>query len=36
VEKTSDKKIKEKLNISKEPALIVEEENIDFIDTIFE
>jgi hypothetical protein len=36
LEKTSDKKIKEKLNISKEPALIVEEESIDFTDTIFE
>lgn len=36
LEKTNNKEIKEKLSISKEPALIVEEENIDFIDTIFE
>jgi hypothetical protein len=36
LEKSNNKKIKEKLNISKEPALIIEEENIDFIDTIFE
>lgn len=36
VEVTLDKKLKEELNITKEPALIVEEEAIDFKDTIFE
>jgi hypothetical protein len=36
IETTNDEKIKEELNIKKEPALIVEEEAIDFKDTIFE
>lgn len=36
VKKTNNLKIKEKLNITKEPALIVEEESIDFTDMIFE
>jgi len=36
VETTTDIKLKEELNITKEPALIVEEESIDFKDTIFE
>ena len=36
VETTMDEKLKEELNITKEPALIVEEEAIDFKDTIFE
>ena len=36
IEETFDSKLKEKLNIKKEPALIVEEEEIDFLDTIFE
>jgi hypothetical protein len=36
LEVINDKKLKSKLNISKKPALIVEEENIDFIDVIFE
>lgn len=33
---TYDEKLKKELNIKKEPALIVEEESIDFVDTIFE
>ncbi len=36
VETTMDQKLKEELNITKEPALIIEEEEIDFKDTIFE
>ncbi|MDD2871734.1 MAG: hypothetical protein PHS49_07140 [Candidatus Gracilibacteria bacterium] len=36
VETTHDEAIKNELNITKEPALIVEEEAIDFKDTIFE
>lgn len=36
VETTSDLKLKKDLKIKKEPALIVEEESIDFVDTIFE
>ncbi len=36
VETTYDSKLKDELNITKEPALIVEEEAIDFKDTIFE
>jgi hypothetical protein len=36
VETTSDENLKNELNITKEPALIVEEEAIDFKDTIFE
>lgn len=36
VEITNDESIKNELNITKEPALIVEEESIDFKDTIFE
>jgi hypothetical protein len=33
---TEDIELKKELNITKEPALIVEEEAIDFKDTIFE
>jgi len=33
---STNKDIKEQLNISKEPALIIEEESIDFKDLIFE
>lgn len=33
---TTDKELKNELNISKEPALIIEEETIDFKDMIFE
>lgn len=33
---TNDEILKEQLNISKEPALIIEEESIDFKDMIFE
>lgn len=36
VEETHDEKLKTELSIEKEPALIVEEESIDFKDTIFE
>lgn len=36
VETTNDIKLKNELNINKEPALIIEEESIDFKDTIFE
>jgi len=36
VETTFDEALKTELNITKEPALIVEEEAIDFKDTIFE
>lgn len=36
VETTNDPELKKELNITKEPALIVEEEAIDFKDTIFE
>lgn len=36
LEKTNDEKLKEELNITKEPALIIEEESIDFKDVIFE
>ncbi len=36
VELTNDEELKNELNITKEPALIVEEESIDFKDTIFE
>ena len=36
IEITLDKKLKKELNIKKEPALIIEEEAIDFKDTIFE
>ena len=36
VETTQDENLKKELNITKEPALIVEEEAIDFKDTIFE
>jgi hypothetical protein len=36
VETTEDEKLKKELSITKEPALIVEEESIDFKDTIFE
>jgi len=36
VELTQDEALKTELNITKEPALIVEEEAIDFKDTIFE
>ena len=36
VELSQDEALKEKLNITQEPALVVEEEAIDFTDTIFE
>lgn len=36
VEVTQDETLKTELNINKEPALIIEEEAIDFKDTIFE
>jgi len=36
VEVTQDEELKKELEITKEPALIVEEEAIDFKDTIFE
>lgn len=36
LEITDDPLVKKELNIEKEPALIVEEESIDFKDTIFE
>lgn len=36
VEVTNDENLKNELNIQKEPALIIEEEAIDFKDTIFE
>jgi len=36
IEITNDETLKNELNITKEPALIVEEESIDFRDTIFE
>lgn len=36
VEISQDETIKNELNIIKEPALIIEEESIDFKDTIFE
>ncbi|MGB2110670.1 MAG: hypothetical protein ACPHY8_01795 [Patescibacteria group bacterium] len=36
LEITQDESIKTELNITKEPALIIEEEAIDFKDTIFE
>ncbi len=36
VETTQDEELQKELNITKEPALIVEEEAIDFKDTIFE
>ncbi len=36
LEKTNSKKLKEELEITKEPALIIEEESIDFKDMIFE
>jgi len=36
VEITQDEELKKELEITKEPALIVEEEAIDFKDTIFE
>ncbi len=36
VNTTNDEDLKNELNITKEPALIVEEESIDFKDTIFE
>lgn len=36
LEETNDEKLKKELDIKKEPALIIEEENIDFKDTIFE
>jgi len=36
IETSHDENIKKELNITKEPALIVEEEAIDFKDTIFE
>jgi hypothetical protein len=36
LEITNDQALKNELNIEKEPALIIEEESIDFKDTIFE
>jgi len=36
VKETSDNSIIEELNITKKPALIIEEESIDFRDVIFE
>ena len=36
IEETNDSKLKQKLKITKEPALVIEEQEIDFIDTIFE
>lgn len=36
LEQTTDEALKAELNITKEPALIIEEESIDFKDTIFE
>jgi len=36
IELSNDENLKNELNITKEPALIVEEESIDFRDTIFE
>lgn len=36
VEVTTDEEVKKELNITKEPALIIEEDAIDFRDTIFE
>jgi len=36
LEKTTNEELKKELNISKEPALIIEEPSIDFKDTIFE
>jgi hypothetical protein len=36
ISQTVDEKLKERVKCSKTPALIVEEENIDFIDIIFE
>ena len=36
IEETNDLKLKKKLGIKKEPALIIEEEEIGFLDTIFE
>ena len=36
LEQTTDENLKKELNIKKEPALIIEEESIDFKDIIFE
>lgn len=36
IELTNDENLKTELNIKNEPALIIEEESIDFRDTIFE
>lgn len=36
LEETNDENLKNELNITKQPALIIEEESIDFKDTIFE
>jgi len=36
IEKNFDNNLKEELKITKQPALIIEEESIDFKDTIFE
>jgi len=36
LEETTDESIKKELNITKEPALIIEEESIEFKDVIFE
>jgi len=36
LEETNDESMKKELNITKEPALIIEEESIEFKDVIFE
>ena len=36
LEETNNSSLKDKLDIKKEPALIIEEEEIEFLDTIFE
>jgi len=36
IEETTDEELKKELDFSKEPALIIEEESIDFKDVIFE
>ena len=36
IEETNESKLRKKLNINKEPALVIEEEEINFLDTIFE
>ena len=36
IEETTDEELKKELNFTKQPALIIEEESIDFKDVIFE